>query len=65
MPYALFRRRQREGWRFSVRDSAAEDAADGTVRLLTIDSDGTLGLVSGESATRDGVRELVHVPGQG
>ena len=64
--YALFRRRQREGWQFSVRESVAEDApADGTVRLLTIDSDGTLGLVSGESASRDGVRELVHVPGQG
>jgi NhaP-type Na+/H+ or K+/H+ antiporter len=66
VPYALFRRRQREGWRFFVRDSAAEEAAvDGAVRLLTIGSDGTLGLVSGESANRDGLRELVHVPGQG
>ena len=66
VPYALFRRRQREGWRFSVRDSVAEDrASDGAVCLLTIDTDGTLGLVSGEGASRDGVRELVHVPGQG
>ena len=63
VPYALFRRRQREGWRFSVRDSAAADAsADGPVRLLTIDPDGTLSLVSGESASRDGTRELVHAP---
>jgi hypothetical protein len=60
--YAIFRSRQREGWRFSVRNSRAADAVDdGAIRLLIIASDGTLGLVSGESASRNGVRELVHV----
>ena len=61
VPFSLFRRRQREGWRFVVRDSvkAPDDPA---IRLLTIEADGSLGIVSTEAASREGVRELVHQP---